>query len=109
MAARPAKPRRRPLVAGNWKMHLTHLEAIALVQKIAFSLKETELEAVEVVVLPPFTSVRSVQTLIDADKIPFLSYEASGVLASLGRIRELLQAGGGAAPPGPSPPPATAR
>ena len=69
MAARAAKPRRRPLVAGNWKMHLTHLEAIALVQKIAFSLKETELEAVEVVVLPPFTSVRSVQTLIDGDKL----------------------------------------
>ena len=69
MAARPAKPRRRPLVAGNWKMHLTHLEAIALVQKIAFSLKEIELEAVEVVVLPPFTSVRSVQTLIDGDKL----------------------------------------
>jgi triosephosphate isomerase len=69
VAARPAKPRRRPLVAGNWKMHLSHLEAIALVQKIAFSLKETELEAVEVVVLPPFTSVRSVQTLIDGDKL----------------------------------------
>jgi triosephosphate isomerase (TIM) len=69
VAARPAKPQRRPLVAGNWKMHLTHLEAIALVQKIAFSLKETELEAVEVVVLPPFTSVRSVQTLIDGDKL----------------------------------------
>jgi len=69
MAARLAKPRRRPLVAGNWKMHLNHLEAIALVQKIAFSLKETELEAVEVVVLPPFTSVRSVQTLIDGDKL----------------------------------------
>jgi len=69
VAARAAKPRRRPLVAGNWKMHLTHLEAIALVQKIAFSLKETELEAVEVVVLPPFTSVRSVQTLIDGDKL----------------------------------------
>jgi triosephosphate isomerase len=69
MAARLAKPRRRPLVAGNWKMHLTHLEAIALVQKIAFSLKETELEAVEVVVLPAFTSVRSVQTLIDGDKL----------------------------------------
>ena len=59
----------RPLVAGNWKMHLTRLEAIALVQKIAFSLKEPELEAVEVVVLPPFTSVRSVQTLIDGDKL----------------------------------------
>jgi triosephosphate isomerase len=69
VAARAAKPARRPLVAGNWKMHLTHLEAIALVQKIAFSLKETELEAVEVVVLPPFTSVRSVQTLIDGDKL----------------------------------------
>jgi triosephosphate isomerase (TIM) len=69
VAARAAKPQRRPLVAGNWKMHLTHLEAIALVQKIAFSLKETELEAVEVVVLPPFTSVRSVQTLIDGDKL----------------------------------------
>jgi len=69
VAARAAKPRRRPLVAGNWKMHLTHLEAIALVQKIAFSLKEIELEAVEVVVLPPFTSVRSVQTLIDGDKL----------------------------------------
>ncbi len=56
-------------------MHLTHLEAIALVQKIAFSLKETELEAVEVVVLPPFTSVRSVQTLIDGDKL-LLGYGA---------------------------------
>jgi triosephosphate isomerase len=78
VAARPAKPRRRPLVAGNWKMHLTHLEAIALVQKIAFSLKETELEAVEVVVLPPFTSVRSVQTLIDGDKL-LLGYGAQNL------------------------------
>ena len=55
-------------MAGNWKMHLTHLEAIALVQKIAFSLKETEFEAVEVVVLPPYVDIRSVQTLIDAEK-----------------------------------------
>ncbi|HEX6754961.1 MAG TPA: triose-phosphate isomerase [Mycobacteriales bacterium] len=62
-------PRRRPLVAGNWKMNLTHLEAIALVQKVAFSLKEPELEAVETVVLPPFTAIRSVQTLIDGDKL----------------------------------------
>jgi triosephosphate isomerase len=75
MARTARPPARRPLVAGNWKMHLTHLEAIALVQKIAFSLKETELEAVEVVVLPPFTSVRSVQTLIDGDKL-LLSYGA---------------------------------
>jgi triosephosphate isomerase len=68
-------PRRRPLVAGNWKMNLTHLEAIALVQKVAFSLKEPELEAVETVVLPPFTSIRSVQTLIDGDRL-LLSFGA---------------------------------
>ena len=61
---------RRPLIAGNWKMNLTHLEAIGMVQKIAFSLKETELEAVEVVVLPPFTALRSVQTLVTGDKLP---------------------------------------
>jgi triosephosphate isomerase (TIM) len=69
------KPVRRPIIAGNWKMNLTHLEAIALVQKIAFSLKETELEAVEVVVLPAFTALRSVQTLIDGDKL-LLGYGA---------------------------------
>jgi triosephosphate isomerase len=75
MARAAARTGRRPLVAGNWKMNLNHLEAIALVQKIAFSLKEPELQAVEVVVLPPFTSVRSVQTLIDGDKL-LLSYGA---------------------------------
>ncbi|TDE07383.1 triose-phosphate isomerase [Jiangella asiatica] len=60
---------RRPLMAGNWKMNLTHLEAIALVQKLAFSLTDDDLEKVEVVVLPPFTHIRSVQTLVDADKL----------------------------------------
>src|SRR3712207_44433 len=60
---------RRPLIAGNWKMHLSHLEAIGLVQKLAFSLKEPELEAAEVVVLPPFTALRSVQTLVTGDKL----------------------------------------
>ncbi|GAA3161343.1 triose-phosphate isomerase [Blastococcus jejuensis] len=60
---------RRPLIAGNWKMHMTHLDAIGLVQKLAFSLKETELEAAEVVVLPPFTALRSVQTLVTGDKL----------------------------------------
>ncbi|QSB12940.1 triose-phosphate isomerase [Natronosporangium hydrolyticum] len=64
-----AKPTRRPLMAGNWKMNVNHLDAIALVQKLAFSLSEQELEAVEVVVLPAFTSLRSVQTLIDGDKL----------------------------------------
>ncbi|RBY91315.1 triose-phosphate isomerase [Blastococcus sp. TF02A-30] len=60
---------RRPLIAGNWKMHLTHLEAIGLVQKVAFSLKPAELAAAEVVVLPPFTALRSVQTLVAGDKL----------------------------------------
>jgi triosephosphate isomerase len=62
-------PARRPLIAGNWKMNQTHLEAIGLVQKVAFSLKDKELEAAEVVVLPPFTSLRSVQTLVAGDKL----------------------------------------
>jgi triosephosphate isomerase len=56
-------------MAGNWKMNCNHLEAIALTQKLAFSLSEKELSDVEVVVLPPFTDIRSVQTLIDGDKL----------------------------------------
>ncbi|WP_123602425.1 triose-phosphate isomerase [Micromonospora sp. Llam0] len=56
-------------MAGNWKMNLNHLEAIALVQKLAFSLNEQQLTDVEVAVLPPFTALRSVQTLIDGDKL----------------------------------------
>ena len=60
---------RRPLIAGNWKMNLTHLEAIGLVQKVVFSLRDKELEAAEVVVLPPFTALRSVQTLVAGDKL----------------------------------------
>jgi triosephosphate isomerase len=60
---------RRPLMAGNWKMNLNHLEAIALTQKLAFSLTEQQLNDVEVVVLPPFVDIRSVQTLVDGDKL----------------------------------------
>ncbi|HET8658588.1 MAG TPA: triose-phosphate isomerase [Micromonosporaceae bacterium] len=56
-------------MAGNWKMNLNHLEAIALVQKLAFSLTEQLLAEVEVVVLPPFVGIRSVQTLVDGDKL----------------------------------------
>jgi len=66
---------RRPLMAGNWKMNLNHLEAIALVQKIAFSLPEKYYAKVEVAVLPPFTDIRSVQTLTDGDKL-LLKYGA---------------------------------
>ena len=60
---------RRPIMAGNWKMNLNHLEAIQLVQKLAFSLTEQQLTDVEAVVLPPFTDLRSVQTLVDGDKL----------------------------------------
>ena len=60
---------RLPLIAGNWKMNLNHLEAIALVQKLAFALPEKYYKRVEVAVLPPFTDLRSVQTLVDGDKL----------------------------------------
>lgn len=59
---------RMPLMAGNWKMNLNHFEAIALVQKIAYALNEADFEAVDVAVLPPFTDLRSVQTLIEGDR-----------------------------------------
>jgi triosephosphate isomerase len=61
--------KRKPVIAGNWKMNLNHLEAIALTQKLAFSLKEELFADTEVVVLPPFTDIRSVQTLIDGDNL----------------------------------------
>jgi triosephosphate isomerase len=56
-------------MAGNWKMNLNHFEAMHLVQDLAFRLGEADTDAVEVVVLPPFTDIRSVQTLIDADHL----------------------------------------
>ena len=60
---------RRPLIAGNWKMNYNHLEAIALVQKLIFSLNEEQLHRAEVAVLPPFTDIRSIQTVIDGDQV----------------------------------------
>jgi triosephosphate isomerase len=71
---------RQVLIAGNWKMNLTHLEAIALVQKIAFSLPEKYYAKVEVAVLPPFTDIRSVQTMVDGDKL-LLRYGAQDLSA----------------------------
>ncbi|WP_199433132.1 triose-phosphate isomerase [Qaidamihabitans albus] len=69
---------RKPLIAGNWKMNLNHLEAIALVQKIAFSLPDKYYAKVDVAVLPPFTGIRSVQTLVDGDRL-LLRYGAQDV------------------------------
>ncbi|WP_308493991.1 triose-phosphate isomerase [Microbacterium terrisoli] len=64
---------RTPLIAGNWKMNLDHLQAVAFVQKLHWTLKDAKHEAdsVEVGLFPPFTDLRTVQTLLDADKIPF--------------------------------------
>ena len=68
-----AVTKRVPLIAGNWKMNLDHLQAIATVQKLAWTLKDGKHEyglgGAEVAVFPPFTDLRSVQTLISADKL----------------------------------------
>ncbi|MFF0492353.1 triose-phosphate isomerase [Nocardia sp. NPDC003482] len=69
---------RKPLIAGNWKMNLNHLEAIALVQKIAFALPDKYFDKVDVTVLPPFTDLRSVQTLIEGDRL-LITYGAQDV------------------------------
>jgi triosephosphate isomerase (TIM) len=60
---------RKPLIIGNWKMHNNHFEAIALTQKLGWGLTDKDYVAADIVVLPPFTALRSVQTLIDGDKL----------------------------------------
>jgi triosephosphate isomerase (TIM) len=67
-----ARGARKPLIAGNWKMHNNHFEAIALTQKLAFTLTDKDFVAVDVALLPPFTDLRSVQTLIEGDKLRLL-------------------------------------
>jgi triosephosphate isomerase len=61
---------RRPIIAGNWKMHKDHLEAIQLVQRLAYHLDAEDYEGQEIVVCPPFVALRSVQTLVDSDHLP---------------------------------------
>ncbi|HLI00691.1 MAG TPA: triose-phosphate isomerase [Acidimicrobiales bacterium] len=72
MSPAPAGPRgrRRPLVSGNWKMHLTHLEAIAVTQKLAASLGRDDYAEVDVSIHPAFTALRSVQTTLESDHLP---------------------------------------
>ncbi|MDS1268733.1 triose-phosphate isomerase [Lipingzhangella sp. LS1_29] len=72
--------KRTPLIAGNWKLHNNHFEAIALVQKLAFTLNDADFDATEIVVLPPFTALRSVQTLVEGDKLRF-GYGAQDISA----------------------------
>jgi triosephosphate isomerase (TIM) len=63
---------RRPLISGNWKMHQNHYEAIQCVQKLAYLLTKEDVEEVDVSVHPPFTDLRSIQTLIEIDDLPLL-------------------------------------
>ena len=75
---------RMPIMAGNWKSNLDHLEAIQLVQQLAYHLETADYEAVEVVVIPAFTALRSIQTLIEGDRLAMVlgaqnvHWEASG-------------------------------
>lgn len=71
MARKEAEHHRVPLMAGNWKMNLNHQQAVVLVQKLAWILadKKHDFTRAEVVVLPPYTDLRSVQTLVDGDRL----------------------------------------
>ena len=75
---------RKPLMAGNWKMNLNHLEAIAVAQKLVYSLDDKDYDAVDVAIIPPFTDIRSIQTMVDGDRLRLqygaqdLSPDASG-------------------------------
>src|SRR5919106_5103466 len=88
---------RRPIVAANWKMHNTHLEAIQAVQKLSYLLEPDDTTSVDVVICPPFTALRSVQTIIDNDRLPYglaaqdVHWEAKG--AFTGEVSaEMLEA-----------------
>ena len=61
---------RKPLMSGNWKMNHDHFEAIQMVQKLSYALTKDDIKAVDVSIHPPFTNLRSVQTLLESDKIP---------------------------------------
>lgn len=61
---------RKPLISGNWKMNLNHFEAIQLVQKLSYALTKDDVEAVDISIHPPFTDLRSVQTVLESEKIP---------------------------------------
>lgn len=87
---------RKPLISANWKMNLTHLEAINYVHKLYYSMEPSDPSRVEVVLHPPFTALRSVQTVLDSDDIPMalgaqdVHWEASG--AYTGEVSPLMLA-----------------
>jgi triosephosphate isomerase len=69
-AGKRASVNRKPLISANWKMHHTHLDAIRVVQKLSYALKDQDYDRADVSVHPPFTGLRALQTLLDADRIP---------------------------------------
>jgi triosephosphate isomerase len=87
---------RKPLISGNWKMNLNHFEAIQLVQKLNYELEADDYEVVDVSIHPPFTDIRSIQTVLDADRIPIAlgaqncHWEASG--AYTGEVAPIMLA-----------------
>jgi triosephosphate isomerase (TIM) len=66
----PATNARKPLISGNWKMHLNHFEAIQTIQKLSYIVDKAAYDTVDASVHPPFTDLRSVQTVLEADDIP---------------------------------------
>lgn len=74
---------RKPLMVGNWKMNLNHLEAIAVTQKLVYSINDRDYDAVDVAITPPFTDIRSIQTLIDGDRLR-LTYGAQDLSPEIG-------------------------
>ncbi|MBT8250301.1 MAG: triose-phosphate isomerase [Acidimicrobiia bacterium] len=67
-----SREQRKNLIIGNWKMHHTHLDAIQVIQKLSYRLDLADYERVDVGVAPPFTALRSAQTVIEADRLPIL-------------------------------------
>jgi triosephosphate isomerase (TIM) len=62
---------RKPLISGNWKMNLNHFEALKLVQELSYQVSVDDVEEVDVSLHPPFTDIRTVQTVLEADRLPF--------------------------------------
>ena len=64
-------PDRKPLISGNWKMNLNHFEALKLVQELSYQVSTDDIEVVDISLHPPFTDIRTVQTVLEADRLPF--------------------------------------
>ncbi len=66
-----AESTRRPLISANWKMNLNHLEALKVVQELSYLVSKDDVDEVDITIHPPFTDLRTVQTALESDKIPF--------------------------------------